>query len=171
MVRHQAFLQLGTTISGTDTEPSLHCPVLDLPQLYTRPPATELLSTLKRLTVKLSSWNFTENWQEHEGGEIGEDGVPKYLTGIISSPLLWIEDENLKEQIWEAAGARLSERSGRTGELDSGSTTPRSKDIQLFHVTYSETYSYPFRISDLQHPKSSIAANNNHRPTNFNYPS
>lgn len=114
----------GTKIYDADTEPSLHCPVLDLPQLYTRPPATELLSTVKRLAIKPSSWDVTETWQEHEGGEIGEDGVPKYLTGIIASPLAWIEDEDIKEQIWEAAGARLSERSGRTGEITSSFTTP-----------------------------------------------
>ena len=43
--------------------------------------------------------------------------MPKYLTGIIASSLAWIEDEGAKEQIWEAAAARLSERSGRTGDF------------------------------------------------------
>ncbi len=127
MVRLYTFLQLSPRLYDTDTESSLHGPVLDLPQLYTRPPATELLSTLARLAIKASSWDVTENWQEHEGGEIGEKGVPKYLIGIIASPLAWIEDENIKEQIWEAAGARLSERSGRTGEITSSSTTVQSR--------------------------------------------
>jgi hypothetical protein len=36
------------------------------------------------------------------------------LTSIISSALHWIENEDLRDQIWAAASARLSERSGRT---------------------------------------------------------
>lgn len=43
------------------------------------------------------------------------EGVPGYLTKIISSPLAWIADDGEKELIWEAAAQRLSERSGRTG--------------------------------------------------------
>ena len=49
---------------------------------------------------------------------IDEDGIPQYLTSIIASRLHWIEDEDEREQVWEMASARLSERSGRTGELD-----------------------------------------------------
>ena len=45
----------------------------------------------------------------------GNQGLPRYLTGIISSPLSWIEDEQTQVDIWEAASKRLSERSGRTG--------------------------------------------------------
>ena len=43
------------------------------------------------------------------------DGVPRYLTGIISSQLTWIDNEEMKERIWETVSTRLSERSGRTG--------------------------------------------------------
>ena len=116
MVGNHSCLDLDPRFQGTDTKPSLRYSVLDLPQLYTRPPATSLLSALEKLAIKPSSWDALENWQEYEGGEIGEDGVPKYLTCIVASPLAWIEDEEVKEQIWEAAGARLSERSGRTGQ-------------------------------------------------------
>lgn len=38
-----------------------------------------------------------------------------YLTRTVSSPLAWIEDEALREQIWDLAARRLAERSGRTG--------------------------------------------------------
>ncbi len=48
---------------------------------------------------------------------VDEDGVPKYLTGIISSSLLWIEDEDDRERVYKAASARLAQRAGRTGEL------------------------------------------------------
>lgn len=39
--------------------------------------------------------------------------MPRYLTRIVSSPLAWLDDDQ-KEQIWEAASQRLSERSGRS---------------------------------------------------------
>lgn len=40
--------------------------------------------------------------------------MPRYLTSIISSPLGWIPDDDQKEQIWDVASKRLSERSGRS---------------------------------------------------------
>ncbi|KAK5001298.1 hypothetical protein LTR28_012827, partial [Elasticomyces elasticus] len=43
------------------------------------------------------------------------EGVPAYLTKIISSPLAWIENDEDREEIWETASVRLSERSGRSG--------------------------------------------------------
>ncbi|KAF2091285.1 VPS28-domain-containing protein [Saccharata proteae CBS 121410] len=45
---------------------------------------------------------------------INPEGLTAYLTRIISSPLAWIPDDFVKEEIWEAASVRLSERSGRT---------------------------------------------------------
>ncbi|KAI4116928.1 MAG: hypothetical protein LQ338_007635 [Usnochroma carphineum] len=92
---------------NADAKASRNGSVLDLPQLYTRPPAAELLSTLNRLQVRPSTWDNTE---AAVGNVIDEEGLPKYLTGIIASPLAWIVDDNVKEQIWEAASSRLSER-------------------------------------------------------------
>jgi predicted nicotinamide N-methyase len=46
--------------------------------------------------------------------KIRSQGVPSYLTKIISSPLTWIEDDAVKEVIWESAAQCLSERSGRS---------------------------------------------------------
>ena len=133
MVRVKCLSTAKYRFQVTDTEPSLYSIVLDLPQLYTRPSSTELLSALAQLSIQPTSWDAPENWQEHDDGAIGEDGVPKYLTGIIASPLAWIEDERIKDQIWEAAGARLSERSGRTGAL-----TSTSSDILQILSTYVE---------------------------------
>lgn len=42
------------------------------------------------------------------------EGIPQYLTKIVSSRLAWIQDEEEKEKIWDTASVRLSERSGRT---------------------------------------------------------
>ncbi|KAL8635245.1 MAG: hypothetical protein Q9228_007245 [Teloschistes exilis] len=82
-----------------------HWSVLDLPQLYTKPSAAELLSTLDRLEVKAASFDNNDG----NNGPV-EDGLPNYLTSIVASKLAWI-DEVTKEQIWEAASLRLSERS------------------------------------------------------------
>lgn len=88
--------------------------VLDLPQLYIRPPAVELLSTLHHLQLKPLTWDDVE---ESRPKVSDEAGLPAYLTSIIASRLAWIADDSVKEQIWEAASARLSERSGRSGML------------------------------------------------------
>ena len=94
--------------------------VLDLPQLYTRPSAPVLFATLSKLAIKPTSWS-SETEKSSKGPDspvaIDEDGIPQYLTSIIASQLRWIEDEHVREQVWEMASARLSERSGRTGEL------------------------------------------------------
>ncbi|KAL9596879.1 MAG: hypothetical protein Q9219_005505 [cf. Caloplaca sp. 3 TL-2023] len=87
--------------------------VFDLPQLYTRPPAADLLSTLDRLRVEPVAWDHGD--YQSTNSKIDEEGVPKYLTSIVASSLSWIKDDSVKEQIWEAASTRLSERSGRSG--------------------------------------------------------
>ena len=94
--------------------------MLDLPQLYTKPSAPVLLSTLDDLSVQPLSWDKSSRSRKDSPDplrhrrKINNEGVPQYLTKIISSPLLWIEDDADKEQIWEMASQRLSERSGRT---------------------------------------------------------
>ncbi|KAL8787194.1 MAG: hypothetical protein Q9195_007885 [Heterodermia aff. obscurata] len=94
--------------------------VLDLPQIYTHPSASILLQTLTRLEIKPSSWSVGVE-HDRESGEdvapIDEYGIPKYLTSIISNELQWVEDDDERERVWEAASARLSERSGRTDYL------------------------------------------------------
>lgn len=91
-------------------------PVLDLPQLYTHPSATILFDTLSKLAIKPRSWSSETEGSNRGPEAIDEDGIPQYLTSIISSRLRWIEDEDVREQVWEMASSRLSERSGRTGE-------------------------------------------------------
>ena len=90
---------------------------MDLPQLYQRPSASTLLSTLSDLKVEPTSWDNTPK-SPTKRRKVSHDGVPAYLTRIVSSRLAWIEDEKVKEQIWEAASARLSERSGRSAMGD-----------------------------------------------------
>lgn len=93
-----------------DAETSCQLLVLDLPQLYKKPSAASLLSILSRLTTDPASWNGNRANKEPS---ISEDGIPAYLTRIISNSLAWIDSAEEKEAIWEAASQRLSERSGR----------------------------------------------------------
>lgn len=85
------------------------CSVHDLPQLYTRPLADELLSTLHSLA--LTPTTFADD--SAKPVNISSTGLPRYLTQIVSSPLSWL-DEASRESIWELASTRLAERSGRS---------------------------------------------------------
>ncbi|KIW87069.1 uncharacterized protein Z519_12366 [Cladophialophora bantiana CBS 173.52] len=84
--------------------------VHDLPQLYQRPSASALLHVLDLLSAGAPSFSLSGNASRPK---VAEQGVPRYLTSIVSSGLGWIEDEGLRDSIWSAASARLSERSGR----------------------------------------------------------
>lgn len=48
----------------------------------------------------------------------------QYLTSIVSSGLQWITDDERKEQIWDLASQRLSERAGRTATPSRTRTYP-----------------------------------------------
>ncbi|KAG9188411.1 D-xylulose reductase [Alternaria panax] len=96
--------------------------VLDLPQLYTKPSAEALLDTLALLAIGPRSWEYTDTSGRLGNGvdsgkpavQVNPEGVTRYLTTIISSGLQWIQDDEVKERIWDQASARLSERSGRS---------------------------------------------------------
>ena len=89
-------------------------PVLDLPQIYTKPSGTDILRALDLLTIKPRSFATTPH-EAAKGRSVQSAGITRYLTSIISSPLSWLESDELREAVWDAAGARLSERSGRAG--------------------------------------------------------
>ena len=111
-----------------------------------------MLSTLEYLRVKPASWDAgtlrkLQNGDESRS-EVNEDGVPNYLTGIVSSSLLWIEDEQAREEVWEAASARLAERSGRTGTNASETSNLRPGTLQLT-PTAQPTITRTFEIPSL----------------------
>ncbi|KAL1304278.1 hypothetical protein AAFC00_000688 [Neodothiora populina] len=104
--------------------------VLDLPQLYQKPSHKQLLDTLSLLSYEPKSWDATPyltpsastpsslsgaNTPARPRTKVRSEGLPQYLTRIVASPLAWIADDEQKEEIWDAASVRLSERSGRTG--------------------------------------------------------
>lgn len=83
--------------------------VHDLPQLWQKPSAEELLRALDILCVEPPSFHIA-----HIATEIiDESGVPTYLTSIVASSLSWIQSDDVREKIWDTASLRLSERSGR----------------------------------------------------------
>ncbi|RDW90219.1 S-adenosylmethionine-dependent methyltransferase [Aspergillus mulundensis] len=86
---------------------------LDLPQIYTKPSGTELLQTLDLLTIKPRSFGASAHGPV-KSRAVDPTGLTRYLTSIIASPLSWLDTDELREAIWDAASARLSERSGRT---------------------------------------------------------
>ena len=85
--------------------------VLDLPQLHSKPPFSALHQTLASLAIGPASWDLNSAIST---SIISGDGVPAYLTKLISSPLNWLSTDEEREAIWEEASKRLSERSGRT---------------------------------------------------------
>ena len=89
--------------------------VLDLPQLYTKPSAADILKALEILTVRPATFDGPNN-AAPETREILPSGISRYLTSIIASELSWVTCGDMKESIWDAASTRLSERSGRMGE-------------------------------------------------------
>lgn len=105
--------------------------MLDLPQLYTKPSAEVILKTLALLTSAPPSWDYnplhaandasileTSENSEPRTVQIDPEGITRYLTSIVSNSLRWIPDEDVKEEIWNQASVRLSERSGRSARGD-----------------------------------------------------
>ncbi|KAL8934926.1 MAG: hypothetical protein Q9211_004975 [Gyalolechia sp. 1 TL-2023] len=121
--------------------------VLDLPQLYTRPPAADLLLALDRLQVKPAIWHDAV---EVNNRMVDEEGVPKYLTSIVGSPLAWIADDNIKDQIWQAASARLCERSGRSEAVSITLHEPSLTADNLGHKTWLASFLLAKRLASMR---------------------
>lgn len=100
---------------------------------------------------------------------IDPKAVTQYLTSIISSPLSWLKSDEIREQVWEEASARLSERSGRTGmkAIDRTFEIPTNDgfiDIMLHEPTltsdnlglktWAASYLLAKRLSKLNLPES-----------------
>ncbi|KAL4893681.1 putative methyltransferase-domain-containing protein [Aspergillus ambiguus] len=96
---------------SADLDEPLH--VLDLPQIHTKPSGTEILRALDLLAIKPRSFS-SKNHEAVKRPAVQPAGVTRYLTSFISSPLSWLDTDELREAVWDAAAARLSERSGRS---------------------------------------------------------
>lgn len=92
--------------------------------MWQRPCFTDLVEILHSLEVKPPTWSHTRRRSAiiHEQESLAaqrKGEVTRYLSSVIKSPLVWMEDEVQREEIWELASKRMSERCGRSamGEL------------------------------------------------------
>ncbi|EFR04179.1 hypothetical protein MGYG_07186 [Nannizzia gypsea CBS 118893] len=110
--------------------------VFDLPQLYTKPPADDILQTLDLLTIRPHTFSQRSN---QKTTNLQDGDICRYLTSIIGSPLAWIECDTLKEKIWDTASSRLCQRAGRNAmpSMSREFTIPMNTDSE-FQVTLHE---------------------------------
>ncbi|GAP84315.1 putative rapid response to glucose protein [Rosellinia necatrix] len=91
----------------------------DFPQLWERPSFEALLTCLGHLHIEPPIWNAavsgTAPRENRAKSARHHREVILYLAGIVSNGLRWIEDDDQKEVIWEAASRCLSQRCGRAG--------------------------------------------------------
>lgn len=91
----------------------------ELPQVWQKPAFASLLQALQHLRIDPPMWNIkasrTEIIEKQESTARHRREIAAYLSSIIKSGLVWIEDEEDREAIWEEASKRFSERCGRSG--------------------------------------------------------
>ncbi|KAM7224353.1 putative methyltransferase domain containing protein [Rhypophila decipiens] len=100
-------------------------PEVVLPHLWQKPTSPDLLNCLKELRIEPPVWNLkvsrTEILKEQSQILAAHDKreIISFLSSIIKSSLSWIESEDEREEVWNEASKRLSERCGRTamGEI------------------------------------------------------
>lgn len=128
-------------------------PVEDFPQMWQRPCAADLVEILHSLEVKPPTWSHKRRPShileaQAALGAQKKGEVTRYLSSVTKSPLAWIEDDTQREDIWELASKRMSERCGRSamGEIvrawpfgsDSEEGTPLAQQDQQFELIIRE---------------------------------
>lgn len=91
----------------------------DLLQMWQRPGYAALIDTLQSLELSPPIWNHGKSRsdileQQESLASQRKAEVTRYLSSIIKSPLAWLEEEDEREEVWELASKRMSERCGRT---------------------------------------------------------
>lgn len=95
----------------------------DLPQMWQKPAAADILEALQSLQVDPPVWNLkisrSEILKEQDTTVHHRREIAAYLSSIIKSELAWVDDEEDRETIWTEASKRFSERCGRSamGEI------------------------------------------------------
>ncbi|KAK9480279.1 putative methyltransferase-domain-containing protein [Lipomyces japonicus] len=82
---------------------------LDLPTIQSKPSANDLLELLS-----LYSRGVSKNFAADEDKLLAPEGFVDWLTRLVGSGLYWIEDDDEREQVFDSASRRISERCGRT---------------------------------------------------------
>ncbi|EGO53051.1 hypothetical protein NEUTE1DRAFT_142879 [Neurospora tetrasperma FGSC 2508] len=99
----------------------------ELPHLWQKPAYATLLDVLQRLRQEPRIWGLKESREEilkAQAASMAEmafnrQEIISFLSSIIKSGLPWLDSDEQREDIWEEASRRLSERCGRTamGEI------------------------------------------------------
>lgn len=97
--------------------PNMTPPPPDLPLLWEKPPFQTLLTTLQSLRLQPPIWHLKDTQAEifeQQLADAAKDTLA-FLSSIIKSPLAWLPSDEERDQIYEEASRRLSERCGRNG--------------------------------------------------------
>ena len=97
---------------------------MDLPPLCLRPSAADLFSIITRLEIAPRVWNYHRRLQVTQEDRkrlvVAKSTQQRreefeFLSSLVRSPLAWIGDADVQEEIWTLASKRIAERCGRTG--------------------------------------------------------
>ncbi|PSR87186.1 putative methyltransferase-domain-containing protein [Coniella lustricola] len=115
----------------------------DLPQVWQKPTAEELIDALHQLRVDPPVWNLkisrAEIFKHQDTTTQHQREIAAYLSAVIKSELAWIDDDEDKETIWTEASKRFSERCGRSAMGEIVRRWPfESDDYQPFDLIVRE---------------------------------
>lgn len=92
-----------------------------LTHLWQKPCFGDLFACLQALRVAPPVWNLktsrAEILQKQQQHVVDSREIISFLSLVIKSSLAWIADDYEREQIWDEASKRLTERCGRTGNV------------------------------------------------------
>lgn len=85
-------------------------PLEDLPQMWQRPGYDELVAILADLELGQAVWSHRQGQRDVARSHEQE---ARYISSVIKSPLSWLATDEQREDVWDTAGRRMSERCGR----------------------------------------------------------
>ncbi len=97
--------------------------VEDLPQMWQKPSYDHLVAIMTSLELGPAAWS-SHRGRDRRGGTRDtreqsslaaqqRSAETRYVASVIKSPLAWLATDDQREDIWAAAGRRMSERCGR----------------------------------------------------------
>jgi len=93
----------------------------ELTHMWQKPCFADLFACLQGLRMEPPVWSLktprTEILEKQQHHVIDSREIISFLSLVIKSSLTWIDDDYEREQIWDEASKRLTERCGRTGKV------------------------------------------------------
>lgn len=118
--------------------------VEDLPQMWQQPSYDHLLAALASLELGPSIWSHRgrgrrgdtrTNQEQSSLAVLQSSAETRYVASVIKSPLAWLATDDQREDIWAAAGRRMSERCGRMAVGDIVRCWPFSAPTETITAT------------------------------------